>query len=79
MVRHMFIEKEGKQKYIQFYQLYVLDIVHVTFWNGQKPLEEVWHNFRNILLWFLAHPKISHVNVINIWRQLGLKLKMKTL
>ena len=35
--------------------------------------------FRELLPWFLAHPKISNVNITVIWRPLGLKLKMKAL
>ena len=42
------------------------------------PLKEVWLNFRNILLWFFARLKISNVNNIAIWKQLGFKFDRRT-
>ena len=35
--------------------------------------------FKELLPWFLACPKISNLNNIVIWKPLGLKLKMKGL
>ena len=41
------------------------------------PLEDIWVNFENRLLWFLARPRISNGNKIGLWHYSDLKLNVR--